>query len=100
MPGWSQPGFDDSQWEPAIRAEDNGSVKAKFYEYRNPAPGGQPKIEGREVDFGFKRPPKLEAFPGVPVRAIRGDQAHRASPRRPTASTSSTWDRTSPAWRG
>jgi alpha-L-rhamnosidase len=70
MPGWSKPGFDDRQWEAAIRAEDNGRVKAKFYEYQNPAPGGQPKIEGRETDLGFKRPPKLEAFPGVPVRAI------------------------------
>src|ERR1035438_4966697 len=70
MPGWSKPGFDDSKWEAAIRAEDNGKVNAKFYEYQNPAPGGQPKIEGRETDLGFKRPPKLEAFPGVPVRAI------------------------------
>ena len=28
------------------------------------------KIEGRDVELGFKPPPKLEAFPGVPVRAI------------------------------
>ena len=69
-PGWSKPGFDDSQWEPAIRAEANGPVKAKFYEYQNPTSGKGPKIESREVDLGFKRPPKLEAFPGVPVRAI------------------------------
>jgi alpha-L-rhamnosidase len=70
MPGWSKPGFDDSQWEPAIRAEANGTAKATFYEYRNPAPGGKLKIEGRDVDLGFKRPAKLEAFPGLPVRAI------------------------------
>jgi alpha-L-rhamnosidase len=70
MTGWSRPGFDDSRWEAAIRAEDNGSVKGKFYEYRNPTNGKGPKIEGREVDLGFKRPPKLEAFPGLPVRAI------------------------------
>lgn len=69
-PGWSQPGFDDSQWDAAIRAEDNAPAKAKFFEFRNPAPGGKLKIEGREIDLGFKRPPKLEAFPGVPVRAI------------------------------
>lgn len=68
--GWAEPGFDASQWETAIRAEDAGSVKAKFYEYRNPPAGGKLKIEGREVDLGFKRPPKLEAFPGVAVRAI------------------------------
>ena len=69
MPGWATAGFDDSQWEAAIRAEGNGPVKAKFYEFRNPVDGKGPKIEGREVDLGFKRPPKLEAFPGVPVRA-------------------------------
>jgi alpha-L-rhamnosidase len=69
-PGWSKVGFDDSQWEAAIGAEENGKVKAKFYEYQNPAPGGKPKIEGREVDLGFKRPAKLEAFPGLPVRVI------------------------------
>jgi alpha-L-rhamnosidase len=67
---WSKPGFDDSHWEAAIRAEDNGSVQAKFCEYRNPAAGEKPKIEEREVDMGFKRPPRLEAFPGVPVRAM------------------------------
>jgi len=69
-PGWSKPGFDDAKWQAAIRAEDNGAVKAKFYEYRNPA-SGAPKIEGRAVDLGFKRPPTLEAYPGVPVRAIQ-----------------------------
>jgi len=70
MKGWATAGFDDSKWEAAIRAEENGPAKAKFYEFRNPAADGKgPKIEGREVDLGFKRPPKLEAFPGVPVRA-------------------------------
>ncbi len=69
-PAGPKPGFDDSKWDPAIPAEDNGRVNAKFYEYRNPTAGGGPKIEGREVDLGFKRPPKLEAFPGVPVRAV------------------------------
>ncbi len=70
MPGWAKAGFDDSKWEAAIPAEKNGPVKAKFYEYQNPAPGGKVKIESREVDLGFKAPPKFEAFPGVPVRAI------------------------------
>ena len=70
MPSWSKPGFDDSQWEPAIRAEDNGNVKATFREFQNPTPGNKLTIQSREVDLGFKRPPKLEAFPGVPVLAI------------------------------
>ncbi len=69
-PGWAKPGFEDSKWESAIRADKNGPVKAKFYEYRNPAPGGKVEIAGREADLGFKAPPKLEAFPGVPVRMV------------------------------
>src|SRR5207247_3026 len=71
MPGWSAPGFGDSKWQPAVRAEDNGSIKAMFYEFQNPAPGGKPEIKGREVDLGFKRPARLEAFPGLPVKRIQ-----------------------------
>ena len=69
-PGWTLPGFADAAWEAAIPAGANGSVKALFYEGVNPATGGEPKILGHEVDLGFQRPPKLEAFPGVPVRVI------------------------------
>ena len=70
MPDWDKVGFNESQWEQAIRAEENGHPKATFYEFRNPPPGKPIKQEGREVDLGFKRPAKLEAFPGNPVRAI------------------------------
>lgn len=70
-PGWDQPGFDDSQWQPAILAAANGSVPARFYECQNPTtPGKAPAIVGRQVDLGFHRPPRLEAFPGPPVRPI------------------------------
>lgn len=69
---WAQPGFDDSRWEPAILAEENGSVPATFYEYEDPSlPGGTPKLAGRAVDLGFHRPAKLKSFPGVPIRATR-----------------------------
>ena len=68
--GWSDPGFDDSKWERAIRGEDDGSMKATFYEFQNPASGEKLEIKGREVDLAFKRPPKLEAFPGLPVKRI------------------------------
>jgi alpha-L-rhamnosidase len=71
MPHWSEPGFDDSKWQAAIRAEENGSPKATFYEYRNPAEGEKPAVKGRPVDLGFKRPPVLEAYPSVPVRRIQ-----------------------------
>ena len=69
-PDWSNPDFDDNKWETAISAEDNGSARATFYEYQNPGPGEKMEIKGHEVDLRFKRPPKLEAFPGVPVKRI------------------------------
>lgn len=70
-PGWTKTGFDDSKWEPAILASENGSAMATFYEFRNPVSGRDVKVEGRPIDLGFKRPPVLEAFPGLPVRATQ-----------------------------
>ena len=71
MPGWSTAGFDDSGWDNAILAEDSGHPTATFYEAGKPGPSGQtPKIEGFERDLGFRKP-KLEAFPGVPVRVTQ-----------------------------
>lgn len=68
MPGWSTAGFDDGEWAAAIPAKENGPQPATFYEFQNPEPPARgPKIEGRPVELGFKRP-RLEAFPGVPVR--------------------------------
>jgi len=69
--GWTKPGFDDAKWESAILAVENGSVPATFYEYHNAETnGGAVEIKGRPIDLGFQRPPKLEAFPGLPVRPI------------------------------
>ncbi len=69
--GWAEPGFDAAKWEPAILASENDSVPATFYEYQNAGKPGDPVvIKGRPVDLGFKRPDKLEAFPGLPVRPI------------------------------
>ncbi len=71
MPGWTKPGFNDAQWQTAILASENGSVPATFYEWRNPAAtGDELEIKGRPIDLGFQRPAKLEAFPGLPVRAL------------------------------
>jgi len=68
-PGWTKPGFDDSKWPPVILASENGPQPATYYGWRNPAaPGEKLEIKPWPVDLGFKRPPKLEAFPGVPVR--------------------------------
>ncbi len=70
-PGWTKPNFDDTKWDAAILASENGSAPATFYEYQNAETnGGSVEIKGRAVDLGFQRPPKLEAFPGLPVRAI------------------------------
>jgi alpha-L-rhamnosidase len=69
QPGWTKPGFDDSGWESAILARNNGSAAATFYEFQNGAKlGDRAEIKGHLIDLGFKRPPKLEAFPGMPVR--------------------------------
>ncbi len=71
MAGWTQVGFNDKNWNQAILASENGSTFATFYEWRNPeTPGAKIEVKGRPIDLGFKRPPKLEAFPGVPVRAV------------------------------
>ncbi len=66
MPGWSKPGFNDSAWQSAILASENGAQPATFYEFKNPEPGSGAKIKGEPVDLAFKRP-RLESFPGVPV---------------------------------
>jgi len=68
MPLWANANFDDREWKQAILAQDNGDSVAMFYQARNPTEAGKhPRIEGSKIDLGFKRP-KLEAFPGVPVR--------------------------------
>jgi alpha-L-rhamnosidase len=71
MTGWTKANFDDAKWDAAILASENGSMPATFYEYANGTkPGDNPAIKGRPIDLGFKRPAKLEAFPGLPVRPI------------------------------
>jgi len=71
MLGWAEPGFDATKWEAAILASDNGSVPATFYEYANGEKPGDPvAVKSRPVDLGFRRPARLEAFPGLPVRPI------------------------------
>lgn len=81
LTGWSSAGYDDSQWQNAIWAKDNGKIKAMFYEGQNPTePGRGPKITGTLRDLGFNRP-KLEAFPGVPVRIIEELPAKKVTKR-------------------
>src|SRR6266576_3668378 len=71
-PGWAKIGFDDGKWQPAILAIENGSAPATFYEFQNGnKPGDRTEVKGRPVDLRFRVPPRLEAFPGVPVRATQ-----------------------------
>ncbi len=60
LDGWDRPGFDDSAWERAIRAEENGSTKAPFFD----------RAGERQVELGFVRPPKIQAYPSVPIRPV------------------------------
>ena len=80
MPGWSRPGFDDSDWQSAIKAVDNGPQVATFVEYQNPTGAGGPQKAARPVDLAFQRP-KLESFPGVPVRIIEELRPVHVGPR-------------------
>ncbi|MCS7471310.1 glycoside hydrolase family 78 protein [Stieleria sp. ICT_E10.1] len=83
MDGWATHGFDDSAWQSAVLAKDNGSQVATFYQRRNPTkPGEGVKNVGEERNLGFKRP-QLEAFPGVPVRVTEEIPAKSVTQREP-----------------
>jgi alpha-L-rhamnosidase len=60
LSGWAGPGFDDSRWASAVRAEENGSLKAEFIDQSG----------SREVELGFRKPPRMQAYPGVPIVPI------------------------------
>ncbi len=83
LTGWNAAGFDDASWQHAILARDNGQTTAMFYEGRNPsAAGAGPKITGEPRELGFQRP-RLEAFPGVPVRITQELPAISVTAREP-----------------
>ncbi len=60
LPGWDRTGFVAEGWEQAILAAENGSTKATFFD----------RAGEREVELGFVPPKRLQAYPGVPVRAV------------------------------
>ncbi|MFC7335633.1 family 78 glycoside hydrolase catalytic domain [Haloferula chungangensis] len=55
---WSTNGYDDSAWQSAILAKDNGSHKHVFID----------RFSKEEKEFGFVKPPVLQAYPAQPVR--------------------------------
>lgn len=55
---WSTNGYDDSAWQSAVLAKDNGSHKHLFID----------RFKKEEQEFGFVKPPVLQAYPAQPVR--------------------------------
>jgi alpha-L-rhamnosidase len=62
MPGWATASFDDSKWTSAILAQDNGSVLEPF---------SDAFIKNEKREFGFVRPPVMQAYPAQPVRVTQ-----------------------------
>jgi alpha-L-rhamnosidase len=61
-PDWCSPGgAADWKWESAIPAADNGSTRATFFD----------NCGAREVDLGFRPPPKLQAYAAPPIRVTQ-----------------------------
>jgi alpha-L-rhamnosidase len=56
--GWDLTDFDDERWDNAIKAAENGSTQAQYYDR-----GGE-----REVELGFIKPMIMQAYSSVPVR--------------------------------
>ena len=74
MPGWATAAFDDSKWEQAILAEQNGSIIEPF---------SDAFIKNEKREFGFVRPPVFQAYPAQPVRIIEELPAKSVKPIKP-----------------
>ena len=73
-PNWCKPdGAKAWKWENVIRAEDNGSTKAVYSD----------TLGNREVELGFHRPPKLQAYAAPPIRATQELNAQRLTEPKP-----------------
>jgi len=80
-PGWCRPGGPDTRsralagwaWELAIRAEENGSTKAIFSD----------NCGSREVELGFQRPPRLQAYAAPPIRLTQELKAQKLTEPKP-----------------
>ena len=60
FPAWARAGYNDAAWQQALPAEANGSCTAPFHDGAGV----------RDMEFGFVRPARLEAYPAPPVRVI------------------------------
>jgi alpha-L-rhamnosidase len=74
---WCQAGgAADWKWQPAIPASENPSVKAVFHDNRG----------SREVEVGFRKPPKMQAYAAPPIRVTEELKVQRV-----TEPASGTW---------
>lgn len=67
QPDWCTAGFPAEGWAKAIRAEENGSVKATFYD----------TLGEREVELGFQKPKRMQAYAAPPIRVTQELPARR-----------------------
>ncbi|MCX6951514.1 MAG: family 78 glycoside hydrolase catalytic domain, partial [Verrucomicrobia bacterium] len=70
---WSSPGYDAKTWSAAVRAETNPRVKAVYSDA-----AGQ-----RDVDLGFVKPAKLQAYAAPPIRVTQELPAKRVTEPKP-----------------
>ena len=74
MPGWSTSSFDDSSWQSAVLAQENGPHIEPF---------SDAFIKNEKREFGFIRPPVMQAYPSQPVRITAELPAKSAKPLTP-----------------
>ena len=73
LTGWSRPGYDDGQWEPAVPATTGKPTRALF----------QDRAGRRQVDLTFAPPQSIESDQAPPVRITGERAAVSVSPSRP-----------------
>jgi alpha-L-rhamnosidase len=73
-PDWCTPGgATDWTWEAAVRAEENGSTRAVSSDNRG----------DREVELGFQKPPRMQAYAAPPIRITEELRAQRITEPKP-----------------
>jgi alpha-L-rhamnosidase len=70
---WSTAGYDATAWTPVVRAETNPRPKAVYSDT-----AGQ-----REMDLGFVKPPRLQAYSAPPIRVTQELAAQRVTEPKP-----------------
>jgi alpha-L-rhamnosidase len=61
LSGWATAGYAAKEWDAAIKAEDNARVRAVFTD----------ALGEREVDLGFTKPGRMQAYAAPPIRVTQ-----------------------------